>query len=187
MRIADADIEKVLVDEETIHERVAQLGRQITDDYRKTLGPDDYLLVVGMLKGSAVFMSDLIRNIDLHCELDFITASSYFGKTTESNGIINIRQDVKDVVGRHILVVEDIVDSGFTMSVILDILKKRKAASVALCSLLDKPDRRKIDVKIDYCGFTIPDEFVVGYGLDYDSLYRNLPYIGVLKPEIYAK
>jgi len=186
MRIADADIAKVLIDEKTIHDKVVELGKKITDDFRGKLEPDEHLLVVGMLKGSVVFMADLIREIDLHCELDFMIASSY-GDGTESSGIITIKQDVKDVEGRHILIIEDIVDSGFTMASVLDILKKRGPKSISLCSLLDKPSRRTTTVDIDYRGFEIPDEFVVGYGLDYASNYRNLPYIGILKPEIYTK
>ncbi len=186
MRIADRDIEKILLSEETLHERVRELGRQITEDYAQKLGEDDHLLVVGLLKGSLVFMADLVREIDLHCELDFMIVSSY-GSGTESSGILTIKQDVKDVEGKHVMIVEDIVDSGFTMASVLDILKKRGPASLALCSLLDKPSRRTVPVDIDYCGFEIPDEFVVGYGLDYDSRYRNLPYIGVLKREVYSK
>ena len=186
MRIADRDIEKILLSEETLHERVRELGRQITENYSKKLGEDDHLLVVGLLKGSLVFMADLVREIDLHCELDFMIVSSY-GSGTESSGILTIKQDVKDVEGKHVMIVEDIVDSGFTMASVLDILKKRGPASLALCSLLDKPSRRTVPVDIDYCGFEIPDEFVVGYGLDYDSRYRNLPYIGVLKREVYSK
>ena len=186
MRIADRDIDKVLLSEETLHARVKALGRQITEDYTERLGEDDHLLVVGLLKGSMVFMADLICEIDLHCELDFMIVSSY-GSGTESSGILTIKQDVKDVEKQHVLIVEDIVDSGFTMASVLDILKKRGPASLALCSLLDKPSRRTVPVTIDYRGFEIPDEFVVGYGLDYDSRYRNLPYIGVLKPEVYSK
>jgi hypoxanthine phosphoribosyltransferase len=186
MRIADADIAKVLIEQERIHQKVQELGAEITRSYSQKLAPDEHLLVVGMLKGSVVFMADLIREIDLHCELDFMIASSY-GDATESSGIITIKQDVKDIEGRHVLLIEDIVDSGFTMASVLEILKKRNPASIALCSLLDKPSRRKTQVQIDYCGFEIPDEFVVGYGLDYASRYRNLPYIGVLKPEIYTK
>ncbi len=186
MRVADPDIAKVLLSEETIKERVAVLGKQITDEYSRKLAPDGHLLVVGLLKGSMVFMADLIREIDLHCELDFMLVSSY-GSGTESSGILTIKQDVKDVKDQHVLIVEDIVDSGFTMASVLDILKKREPASLALCSLLDKPSRRTVPVDIDYCGFEIPDEFVVGYGLDYASRYRNLPYIGILRPEVYTK
>ena len=186
MRIADRDIDKVLISEDMLRERVKALGRQITEDYSKKLGEDDHLLVVGLLKGSLVFMADLVREIDLHCELDFMIVSSY-GSGTESSGILTIKQDVKDIEGKHVLIVEDIVDSGFTMTSVLDILKKRGPASVALCSLLDKPSRRTMPVTIDYCGFEIPDAFIVGYGLDYDSRYRNLPYIGILKSEVYSK
>lgn len=186
MRDADKDVLKILLDEETIHNKVAELGRKITEDYKMKLKDDEHLLVVGMLKGSVVFMADLIREIGVHCELDFMIASSY-GGGTESSGIIYIKQDINAVEGRHILLVEDIVDSGYTMSTVLHLLKNRNPKSLALCSLLDKPSRRIKDVPIDYRGFEIPDDFVVGYGLDYDSRYRNLPYIGVLKPEIYTK
>lgn len=184
MMTASEDLCKVLLSEEELAARVRELAAQITEDYRDRLN-GGHLLVIGMLKGSFIFMSDLVRNIDLHCEIDFMIASSY-GSGTESSGVITIKQDVKDVEGQHVLIVEDIVDSGFTMMSVLEILKGRKPASLALASLLDKPSRRKVPVNVDYVGFEVPDEFVVGYGLDYDSRYRNLPYIGVLKPEMYS-
>ena len=184
MITASEDLCKILLSEKELEDRVKALGAQITEDYRDRLNGKP-LLVIGMLKGSFIFMSDLVRNIDLHCEIDFMIASSY-GSGTESSGVITIKQDVKDVEGQHILLVEDIVDSGFTMMSVMEILKGRKPASIALASLLDKPTRRKVPVDIDYTGFEVPDEFVVGYGLDYDSRYRNLPYIGVLKPEMYS-
>jgi len=184
MMTASNDLCKILLSEEELAARVKELGAQITADYRDKLN-DKPLLVIGMLKGSFIFMSELVRHIDLHCEIDFMIASSY-GDGTESSGVITIKQDVKDVTGYHVLLVEDIVDSGFTMMSVLELLKKRGPASVALVSLLDKPSRRKVDVNIDYCGFEIPDEFVVGYGLDFASRYRNLPFIGVLKPEMYS-
>ena len=133
-------------------------------------------------------MADLVRNIDVHCEIDFMRASSY-ESGTESSGIVTVKLDVKDIENRHVLIVEDIVDSGYTMSSILKMLKDRNPKSIALCALLNKPSRRipGIEVNIDYCGFEVENEFVVGYGLDYDSKYRNLPFIGILKPEIYSK
>ena len=185
MVTASGDLCEVLFSEEQLAARVRELGAQITADYRDKLCGKP-LLVVGMLKGSFIFMSDLVRNIDLHCEIDFMIASSY-GDGTESTGRITIKQDVKDIRDQHVLLVEDIVDSGFTMRSVLELLQDRDPASIALCSLLDKPDRRKMPVHIDYCGFEIPDKFVVGYGLDFASRYRNLPYIGVLKPEMYQK
>ena len=184
MMTASNDLCKILLSEEALAKRISELAAKITDDYRGRLDGKP-LLVIGMLKGSFIFMSDLVRSIDLHCEIDFMIASSY-GDTTESSGVITIKQDVRDVEGYHVLIVEDIVDSGFTMKSVLELLKKRDPASLALCALLDKPSRRKMSVDIDYCGFEIPDEFVVGYGLDYASRYRNLPYIGVLKPEMYS-
>lgn len=182
MTIADNKLQEILFTEEQLRARIAELGRQITHDYKNAQEP---LVVVGMLKGSVLFLADLFRCIDLPCRLDFMAASSYHG--TETTGTVNISKDVRDIEGKHVLLVEDIVDSGFTMNYILKMLKDRKAASVKLCSLLDKPGRRHpgLDIPIDYLGFTIEDKFVVGYGLDFDQLYRNLPYIGVLKPECY--
>lgn len=184
MVTASSDLCRILLSEETLAARVSDLAEKITEDYRERLQGKP-LLVIGMLKGSFIFMSDLVRKIDLHCEIDFMIASSY-GNGTESSGVITIKQDVKDIRGQHVLLVEDIVDSGFTMKSVLELLKKREPASLALCSLLDKPSRRQMPVDIDYCGFEIPDEFVVGYGLDYASRYRNLPYIGILKSEMYS-
>ena len=187
MMTASGDLCKILLTEEQLAARVRELGAKITEDYRGKLDGKP-LLVVGMLKGSFIFMSDLVRNIDLHCEIDFMSASSY-GNSTHSSGYVTIKQDVKDIRDQHVLIVEDIVDSGFTMKNVLALLKSRNPASLALCSLLDKPSRRDPsvgDICIDYLGFSIEDEFVVGYGLDYASRYRNLPYIGVLKQEMYA-
>ena len=155
MVTASNDLCKILLSEETLASRVSELAEKITSDYRGKLEGKP-LLVIGMLKGSFIFMSDLVRNIDLHCEIDFMIASSY-GDATESSGVITIKQDVKDVKGQHVLVVEDIVDSGYTMKSVLELLKKRNPASLALCSLLDKPSRRQMPVEIDYCGFEIPD------------------------------
>ena len=175
------DLERVMFDEKTIAERIAELGQEITRDYA---GKD--IVVVGILKGSVVFFSDLIRQIKLPLNIDFIVASSY-GDGAETSGRVNIKKDLeKDIAGRDVLLVEDIIDSGVTMNCLMDILNKRQPASEKLCALLTKEPRRQIPVKIDYCGFDVPDEFLVGYGLDYAEKYRNLPVIGVLKREIYS-
>ncbi|HHW03597.1 MAG TPA: hypoxanthine phosphoribosyltransferase [Thermoanaerobacterales bacterium] len=175
------DIEKILISEEQIKNRLKELGKQITEDYRDK----ENFLLVGVLKGAIIFMSDLIRHIDLPLQVDFMAVSSY-GASTESSGVVRILKDLEEnVEGKNLLIVEDIIDSGLTLSYMHSILKSRKPASIKICSLLDKPSRRKIDIKVDYLGFEIPDYFVVGYGLDYDEKYRNLPYICVLKPEIY--
>lgn len=175
------DLERVMFDEKNIAERIAELGQEITRDYA---GKD--IVVVGILKGSVVFFSDLIRQIKLPLNIDFIVASSY-GDGAETSGRVNIKKDLeKDIAGRDVLLVEDIIDSGVTMNCLMDILNKRQPASVKLCALLTKEPRRQIPVKIDYCGFDVPDEFLVGYGLDYAEKYRNLPVIGVLKREIYS-
>ena len=176
------DLAYILLEEEAIQKRVEELGRQITRDYE---GKE--LVLVGILKGAVVFFSDLIRHVELPMSMDFMAISSY-GNATKSAGVVRILKDLdKDIVGKHIIIVEDIVDSGLTLSFLKDNLVSRGAASLRICALLDKPERRKVDIKADYQGFTIPDAFVVGYGLDYAERYRNLPYIGVLKPEIYTK
>lgn len=176
------DLAYILLDRETVAKRVAELGKQITQDYQ---GKD--LVLVGILKGAVVFFADLIRQIDLPLSMDFMAISSY-GNATKSAGVVRILKDLdKDIVGKHIIVVEDIVDSGLTLSFLKDNLISRGARSLKICALLDKPERRKADIVADYQGFSIPDEFVVGYGLDYAEAYRNLPDIGVLKPEIYTK
>ncbi len=176
------DLAYVLLEEEAIQKRVEELGRQITRDYE---GKE--LVLVGILKGAVVFFSDLIRHVELPMSMDFMAISSY-GNATKSAGVVRILKDLdKDIVGKHIIIVEDIVDSGLTLSFLKENLVSRGAASLRICALLDKPERRKVDIKADYQGFTIPDAFVVGYGLDYAERYRNLPYIGVLKPEIYTK
>ena len=170
------DIESILYDAECIHDRVLQVGTRITRDYQ-----DKDLLLVGVLKGSFVFLADLARSIDLPVEVDFMVVSSY-GSGTESSGVLTIAKDLSvPVDGRHVLIVEDIIDSGNTLHYLLDVFKNRNAKSVRLCTMLDKPERREVAVDVDYVGFTIPDEFVVGYGLDYDQKYRNLPYIGVVE------
>lgn len=169
---------KVLISEEEIRNRVAELGREIAGDYA-----GKSLLLVGILKGSTVFLADLLRAIDLIVDYDFVAISSYGNATTSSGAICMLKDVTTDVEGRDILIVEDIVDTGWTlrMSYLAENLTAKKAASVKVCALLDKPDRRKVDVRVDYCGFRIQDEFVVGYGLDFQGRYRNLPYIGVLR------
>ncbi|MGI5888738.1 MAG: hypoxanthine phosphoribosyltransferase [Oscillospiraceae bacterium] len=175
------DIESVLLDEDKLRTRIAELGKQISEDYR---GKD--LLCVSILKGSVVFMTDLIRAIDIPLAIDFMVVGSY-GGGVKSSGIVKIIKDLDiPLENRNILIVEDILDSGKTLAYIRELLKDRRAKSIKICTLLDKPVRREADVKPDYVGFEIPDYFVVGFGLDYKELYRNLPYIGVLKPEVYT-
>lgn len=175
------DIEKILISEDQIKKRLKELGEKINADYK---GKDNFLLV-GVLKGAVIFMSDLIRQIELPLQVDFMAVSSY-GASTESSGVVRILKDLEEnVEGKNLLIVEDIIDSGLTLSYMYSILKSRKPASIKICTLLDKPSRRRVDIKVDYLGFEIPDYFVVGYGLDYNEKYRNLPYICVLKPEIY--
>ena len=181
MGIQDKDIERVLFSEEELKQRVRELGAQITADYA---GKEP--LLVSVLRGSYIVMADLTRSIDLPCTVDFMSVSSY-GSGTKSSGQVQITKDLSDdIEGRDVIVVEDILDSGNTLYYLLQILQARKPASVRLCTLLDKPDRRVKEVAVSYSGFTIPDAFVVGYGLDYAEKYRNLPYIGILKPEVYG-
>lgn len=176
------DILKVLVSENEIENIVNSLANQIKKDYN-----DKDFVMVGLLKGSMVFMADLMRKVDLDFAIDFIVASSY-GSGTESTGRVNILKDMSMAVeGKDILIVEDIVDSGNTLEFISKYLYAKKANSVKICTLFDKPDRRTADVTVDYAGMKVPDEFIVGYGLDYDEKYRNLPYIGILKPSVYDK
>ena len=177
---------EILIDEATLKQRVTQMAQQITADYSRIEDLDE-LLVVGILRGSVLFMSDLVRQIELPVTLDFMATSSY-AKGTKSSGTVRIVKDLSDsITGKHVLIVEDIVDSGLTLQSLSELLISRRPASLRLCSLLDKPSRRKTDINADYCGFTIEDKFVVGYGLDFADHYRHLPYIGVLKPEIYEK
>lgn len=176
------DILEVLLSEEEIHAKVQELGAQITKDYA---GKTPFFL--GVLKGCYVFMADLTRCVDLQCSMDFMAVSSYGGGTS-STGAVRITKDLsRDIEGKDVIIVEDILDSGVTLSYLKSYLANRKPASIRIVTLLDKPARRKADIKADYCGFTVPDEFVVGYGLDYAEAYRNLPYIGVLKPEVYSR
>ena len=177
----DQDIERILLPQAQIHQRVAELGAEIDRDYA---GKEP--LLVSVLRGSFIFMADLVRSITLPCTVDFMAVSSY-GKGTSSSGQVKIVKDLSESIeGKDLLVVEDILDSGNTLYYLLQLLQARHPASVRLCTLLDKPSRRVKPVKVDYTGFSIPDEFVVGYGLDYAERYRNLPYIGVLRPSVYS-
>ena len=174
------DVEEILFTEEQLHEIVARIGAQINRDYA-----GKNLLMVSVLKGSLIFMADLMRQITIHCAIDFLAVSSY-GNGTTSSGEVRILKDLdQSLAGKDILVVEDILDSGNTLSFLLKNLSARNPASIRLCTLLDKPERRKADITADYVGARVEDKFIVGYGLDYAERYRNLPYIGVLKPEIY--
>ena len=174
------DIEKVLLSEEAIAAKVKELGAQIAKDYA-----DKNPLIVSVLRGSFVFMADLVRAIDVPCTVDFMSVSSY-GSGTTSTGEVKITKDFDvSIEGRHLIIVEDILNSGRTLSYLMKTLKARGAASIALCTFLDKPERRVVPVEVAYKGFTVPDAFIVGYGLDYDQKYRNLPYVGVLKPSVY--
>ncbi|MFT9850320.1 hypoxanthine phosphoribosyltransferase [Aneurinibacillus sp. REN35] len=177
----EKDIQEVLVTEEEIAEKVRELGRTLSGEYA-----DKNPLVICVLRGGAPFMTDLVRRMDIPLEMDFMAVSSY-GASTQSSGVVRIMKDLDtSVENRHIIIVEDIIDSGLTLSYLIDVIERRNAASVKVVTLLDKPARRTVDLKPDYCGFQIPDAFVVGYGLDYAEKYRNLPYIGILKPEVYS-
>lgn len=177
----EQDIQEILFSEEQLKNRVAEIAREIERDYQ---GKE--VMLISVLRGSFIFMADLCRAIDLPCTLDFMSVSSY-GSGTTSSGQVQITKDLsEDITGRHIIVVEDILDSGNTLSYLLQLLQARSPASVRLCTLLDKPSRRTKEVELHYSGFTIPDYFVVGYGLDYAEKYRNLPYIGILKPCVYG-
>ena len=177
------DIKTVLVSEEELKAKVAELGARISKDYAGT-----NLVLVSILKGSVVFMADLMRAVTIPCSIDFMVVSSYGGSNTTTSGLVKIIKDLDgDLSGKDVLIVEDILDTGVTLSNLVPMLKMRNPSSVKICTILDKPSRRKADIAPDYEGFQVPDEFVVGYGLDYDEKYRNLPYVGVLKPEIYEK
>lgn len=180
--IDKSDISKVLLSEDEIKEIVQKLGKQISEDYK-----DKNLLLVSVLKGSVMFMADLMRAIDIHCKIDFMAVSSY-GAGTSTTGSVKIIKDLNiDLSGYDLLIVEDILDSGVTLSNLRDMLLTRHPASFKICTFIDKPERRKADVKADYIGAEVPDAFVVGYGLDYDEKYRNLPYLGILDPKVYTK
>lgn len=176
------DIERVLFSQEELAEKTRELGKQLTVDYQ-----DKNPLVVGILKGAMPFLSDLVKEMDIYLEMDFMDVSSY-GNGMVSSGEVKIVKDLNtNVEGRDLLLVEDIIDSGRTLNYLIDMFKYRKARSVKIVTLLDKPEGRVVDITADYVGFLVPNEFVVGYGLDYAERYRNLPYIGVLKPEIYEE
>ncbi len=175
------DVLRVLLTEEQIQTRVKELGTQITEDYH-----DSNLMLVSVLKGSVVFMADLMRQINVPAEIDFMVVSSY-GSGVKSSGVVKIVKDLDvPLANKDLLIVEDIFDSGITLSYIKKLLQSRSPRSIRIVTLLDKPERRKVDLRADYVGFSVPDEFVIGYGLDYDEKYRNLPYIGILKPEVYS-
>ena len=174
------DIERILLTRDEIETKVSEVGRRITEDFR-----DKDPIFVGVLKGCFIFMADLMRHVDIKCSMDFMAVSSYSG--TSSTGAVKINKDLsQDIEGRHVIIVEDILDSGVTLSYLKRYLMGRKPASINIVTLLDKPARRKADVYADYSCFEVPDAFVVGYGLDYNEHYRNLPYIGVLRPEVYS-
>ena len=176
------DVLKILLTEEEIKNKVRKLGEEISKDYE-----GKKLLLIGVLKGSVVFMSDLMRNISVDNRIDFMAVSSY-GSGTKTTGVVRILKDLdKPIEGLDVLIVEDILDSGKTLSYLRELLYERKPNSIRIAALFDKPERREADIRADYVGFEIPNEFVVGYGLDYDERYRNLPYVGVLKPEVYSK
>ena len=176
------DVQEILFTEQQLKQRVAELGAAISRDYAGR----EPVLLVSVLRGSYIFMADLSRAIDIPVQIDFMSVSSY-GKGTSTSGQVEIKKDLSDSIeGVHVIVVEDILDSGNTLSYLLKLLEQRKPASIRLCTLLDKPERRVKPVEVHYSGFTIPDAFVVGYGLDYAEHYRNLPYIGILKPEVYG-
>jgi hypoxanthine phosphoribosyltransferase len=172
-------VTEVLIEEDALRDRVAELGADISADYA---GRD--LLLIGVLKGAVFFMADLMRAIEVHCEVDFMAISSY-GASTDSSGVVRILKDLDtSIEGRNVLVVEDIIDSGLTLSYLMRNLRARNPRSLEVCALLTKPERREIDVPVRYIGFEIPNRFVVGYGLDFAERYRNLPYVGVLAPEL---
>ncbi len=177
----EMDVAKVLIAREELNRRTEELGEAISRDYA---GQD--LLLVCILKGGVLFLSDLVRAIHIPHSMDFMAISSYGGTRTESSGVVRILMDLNtNIEGRNVLIVEDIIDTGRTLSYITQNLRTRNPASLKICTLLNKPSRREVPVKLDYVGFDIPNEFVIGYGLDYNEIYRNLPFVGVLKPELY--
>ena len=177
------DIDHILVSEQQLRDKVAELGAAISRDYA---GRD--LLLVSILKGAVVFMADLMRAVTIPCGIDFMVVSSYGGANTTTTGLVKIIKDLdQDLTGKDVLIVEDILDTGVTLSHLVPMLQMRNPNSVKICAILSKPSRRQADIEPDYKGFDVPDEFVVGYGLDYDEKYRNLPSVGVLKPQVYNK
>ena len=177
----EKDIEKIIITEQQLQERIAELGATLTAEYE-----DAFPLAIGVLKGALPFMTDLMKRFDSFIEVDFMDVSSY-GNATVSSGEVKILKDLNtSVEGRDVLIIEDIIDSGLTLSYLVHLFKYRKAKSIKIVTLLDKPSGRKVALNADYVGFEVPDGFVVGYGLDYAERYRNLPYIGILKPEVYS-
>jgi hypoxanthine phosphoribosyltransferase len=179
----DAKLLKVILDEQQINHRVVELGQQVTAHYLQQQAEE--IVVIGILRGSVLFLSDLIRHLKMPVTIDFMAISSYT-KGTESSGMVRILKDINESIeGKHVLIVEDIVDTGLTLNNLQNMLWARKPKSLAVCTLLNKPSRREVEVEVDFCGFEIPNEFVIGYGLDFNGHYRHLPYVGVLKPEVY--
>jgi hypoxanthine phosphoribosyltransferase len=177
----EKDVAEVLIDEATLQAKVAELGARISADYA-----DRQVTLVSVLKGALPFMADLMRAITTPVRIDLMEVSSY-GGSTETTGRVRILKDLSSSIeGEHVLIVEDIIDTGLTLNYLTQYLSGKEPASLSICTLLDKPARRLVDIDLTYCGFEIPDRFVIGYGLDYDEIYRNLPYIGVLKPEVYG-
>src|ERR671914_896513 len=178
----NGDVAAILVSEERIRAKVTELGRRLSDDYA---GRD--LTLVSVLKGALPFMADIMRNISVPVQIDLMEVSSYGGATTETSGLVCILKDLSSSIeGKDVLIVEDIIDTGLTLNYLLRYLRGKNPRTLRICALLDKPARRLVEIPIDYLGFTIPDQFVVGYGLDFGEYYRNLPYIGVLKPSVYG-
>ena len=176
------DVESILYSEELLNQRIIELGKKITKDY-----DGKKLIVVGVMKGANIFTADLIRKLDLDIILDFIVVSSY-GASTESTGVIRLLKDLdENIDNEHVLIIEDIIDSGLTLDYLVKNFKTRNPASIKICTLLNKVERRKVDIPVDYVGFQVPDEFIVGYGIDYAERYRNLPYVGILKRSTYEK
>lgn len=183
MNKIDNIYKEILVSEEELNERLEELAKDIMKSYE---GEKEELVVIGILRGAVIFMSNLITKLDMELTIDFMAVSSY-GSSSVSSGVVRILKDLEEeITGKNILIVEDIIDTGLTLSYLTDNLKKRGAKSVKIATLLDKPDRRKVDVNVDFVGFKIPDEFVVGYGLDYNQKYRNLPFVAALKEEVYS-
>ncbi len=178
----ESNIKEILISENMIKGKTKELGEALSKEYKGRTP-----LMIGILKGAILFMSDLIRNMDINVEIDFMAVSSY-GASTQSSGVVRILKDLDSTIeNKDVIIVEDIIDSGLTLSYLMDLFKRRNVNSIKVVTLLDKPHNRTVDFKPDYIGFTVPDKFVVGYGLDYKELYRNLPYVGVLKSEVYIK
>ncbi|MBE6065544.1 hypoxanthine phosphoribosyltransferase [Clostridium cochlearium] len=181
MNWCENDIKEILYDEEALRKKIKEMGKKISEDYK---GKD--LILIGVLKGSVIFMADLMKEINIPCNMDFMAVSSY-GNSSETSGVVRILKDLDfEIENRDVLIVEDIIDSGITLRYLVDYLKGRKPASIEIVCLLNKQERRKADINVKYIGFDVPDYFIVGYGLDYAEKYRNLPYIAILKEEVYS-